>query len=274
MISITSNIDIAWPEAMKESNNVVNSSGDLENIIGVFECPFSEVAFNEGVTLYTIKTSLGSVFLLGVFCLIFLFWGGVFLARKKSITNYLIITFISIYLLILQSMIKFYTKAFHCVNIDGKNYLKSFPLLECGSKEHNSLINYCVIPVFLSLVVMPPLFYLYYLIKGRTNQENECYRSRAFLVTNGYKPEYFYWEFLILTKKIILLFISIFLNDRQLIACLLIVLFILFFNLLQINFKPYQFSSFNNIEIVQNNVVFLNFVVIIFFFSFRILLRF
>lgn len=266
MISITSNVEIAWPEAMKESNNVMNSSGDLENIIGVFECPFSEVAFNEGVTLYTIKTSLGSVFILGVFCFIFTFWGIIYVIKRKSMKNYLIITFISIYLLILQPMIKFYTKALHCVNIDGKNYLKSFPLLECGSNEHNWLVHFCVIPLFVFLVILPPLLYLYYLIKGRFNKEDETYRSRAFLITNGYKSEFFYWEFLILTKKILLLFISIFLNDRQLIACLLIVLFILFFNLLQINFKPYVFSSFNNIEIIQNNVVFLNFVVIIFFF--------
>ena len=266
MLSITSNVEIDWPDAMKESNNVMNSSGDLENIIGVFECPFSEVAFNQDVTLYTIKTTLGSVFLVGIFCLIFVFWGIVYVIKRKSTTNYLIITFISIYLLILQSMIKFYTKALHCVNIDGKSYLKSFPLLQCGSAEHDSLVHFCVIPLFLSLVVAPPLLYLFYLIKGRKDQECDTYRSRAFLITNGYKPEFFYWEFLILTKKILLLFISIFLNDRQLIACLLIVLFILFFNLLQINFKPYVFSSFNNIEIVQNNVVFLNFVVIIFFF--------
>ena len=78
-------------------------------------------------------------------------------------------------------------------------------------------------------------------------------------IFNGYKPEYYYWEIILIIKKVLLIFIGnfteFFPTDSKA-TILLIVLAIFIF--IQSRYKPYEAKVLNQIEFLSLFVTFLS----------------
>ena len=63
-----------------------------------------------------------------------------------------------------------------------------------------------------------PFLWLFFLFRQKNNFElNEMRTSWGFLV-NGYKREFYYWEILIIYRKMLIIFISVFITQFGMIA--------------------------------------------------------
>ena len=156
ILSLLTNIEISWPSLVDSGSQMVDFAGDLDRIVGVFECPFAEIGLTHEVSVYSVKVAAGTTFFIFFFVITFSFWGAYSFLKKAPVKNKIIISIISIYLLTLQPMIKFYTKNFHCIDINGRSYLKYYPYLECNviySIEKNALI------VFFYFFIAKEFFY-------------------------------------------------------------------------------------------------------------------
>lgn len=127
------------------------------------------------------------------------------------------------------------------------------------------MIQKIVLPGFLILIFLPLLLMLIYLILNRLKLHTADVRQKAFLIINPYKNTFFFWEYIILLKKISLIFSTIFLNNSPLISCLSLLAIIFVSSLMQVLFQPFKLREFNNLEQVQNMTIYFTFSAALFF---------
>ena len=113
------------------------------------------------------------------------------------------------------------------------------------------MIDFVVLPSFICLIVVPLSTMFIYLFKSRKNLEVTDIKHRLFVLVNSYKDRYFFWEYIILLKKIGLIFTSIFLNHRPIISCLSMLIIILISCVLLMIFEPFKRKEYNDLEITQ-----------------------
>ena len=65
----------------------------------------------------------------------------------------------------------------------------------------------------------------------------------------GYKKDYYFWEIIIAYRKVLIIFIAVYLTTFGVIAqALILLLLLIFFTFLTIKFKPYEKFAFQELE--------------------------
>lgn len=287
LVSIVSNIDIKWPDVLSSSstNNSTSSnpssSGlaaftDFGSLIGVFQCPMSEFAFKKGYSIFYVQ-----MILVGLTFIIMLIFNGAFwilfkLVKEKilkkghvELKNNFILTLIAIYTLMLQPVLNFYTKGFSCIEIQDDikivHFLKVAPQFECWEKTHMSLIKNVIVPFLFIFIIPPPILMLLYIRKNLVNYDHPQVMQRVFLVTIGYRKQFYYWEYVVLLKKIALIYITIFIRDEPLICVLSLIIVLLIFSYFHIMVSPYEYEFLNRLVFKQYIAVFVSYSVNLYF---------
>lgn len=81
---------------------------------------------------------------------------------------------------------------------------------------------------------------------------NTNMREKFGFLYKGYKLDSFYWECLIMYRKVAMIFISVFLNGiGAMVQALVVLLLLIFFILLTLHKKPYHSRKLNDLEIVS-----------------------
>ncbi len=85
-----------------------------------------------------------------------------------------------------------------------------------------------------------PFFAMVLLFKNRKKLSKLEIKEKYGFLFNGYNIDYYYWEGIIMYRKVILIFISVFISSYGLIAQALSVLFLLIFGIvINLKLKPY-----------------------------------
>lgn len=277
LFSVVSNIDIKWPSFFSSSSSS-SSPTSVTDFIGVLECPIASYALGHNFSIFYVEMVMLTLLFMIMLVGNLIFWFLFKVIRKKclkkpphtlgNLKNDIILTYIAIYVLMLQPLLNFYTKAFNCIEVgDGvtiEYFLKVAPEIQCWGDTHISLIKNVIVPFFLIFIIPPPLIMLYYTAKNYKSTKDEIIQ-RLFMVTIGYKPKYCYWEFVILLKKIILIYLSIFIRDEPVICVLTLLFVLLVFCNLHLIFKPYQYEFLNNLIVEQYVALFVCYSVFLYF---------
>lgn len=82
--------------------------------------------------------------------------------------------------------------------------------------------------------------------------ENEEIRERFGFLYNGYRLKRYYWESVVMLRKVAMIFISVFLRSQGTrIQALTVFLFLLFAAILTLKQKPYVNRKMNNLEVLS-----------------------
>ena len=139
---------------------------------------------------------------------------------------------------------------FSMENVEGVLYLKR----ELGSPaftlEHQVMMGVCGIYLFLfSLVV--PLVGLYLMYQVRHLQAERRVATMAGFLMDGYRVEVaWFWEFVILTRKLIILGISLFIAEPFMQSFIAIIVIIIALSI-QLFFHPFELIALNVLEIAS-----------------------
>ena len=139
---------------------------------------------------------------------------------------------------------------FSMENVEGVLYLKR----ELGSPaftlEHQVMMGVCGIYLFLfSLVV--PLVGLYLMYQVRHLQAERRVATMAGFLMDGYRVEVaWFWEFVILTRKLIILGISLFIAEPFMQSFIAIIVIIIALSI-QLFFHPFELVALNVLEIAS-----------------------
>ena len=122
----------------------------------------------------------------------------------------------------------------------------------CWKSEH---IRYSVFVAAPSLIIWGfgiPLVAWIVLSKNKKNLEMIDLREKYGFLYNGYKKSFYFWESVIMYRKIIIIFISVFLSEFGTITQALVVFLVLIlFLILNIKLKPFAFEVLNDMEMLS-----------------------
>ena len=143
----------------------------------------------------------------------------------------------------------------NCISLenDGNYILKSEMMIECYNDEHYWYLNYVVYPnIVLWLIVYPALLFLtllHYARSGRLETE-ECYIQFGFIFRE-YEPKVFYWEFVKMYMRVILLTISIFYEQNIALNEFLFQTILFVYTCVMIQKMPYNQRLFNKLNYID-----------------------
>ena len=124
--------------------------------------------------------------------------------------------------------------------------------IPCWKSEH---IRYSLFVAAPSLIIWGfgiPLVAWIILSKNKNDLESIELREKYGFLYNGYKKSYYFWESVIMYRKIMIIFISVFMGRFGTITQALVVFIVLIvFLILNIKLKPFAFEVLNEMEMLS-----------------------
>lgn len=100
-----------------------------------------------------------------------------------------------------------------CYEIESEYYILEDLKIQCWNEKHWNYVYLFTIPGFSLWVAFVPSAILYILIKKRKMINNPNFKSRLGFLCNGYKEKFFYWEIVLVYRKIAVAFIAVFMSS-------------------------------------------------------------
>ncbi|KAL4439057.1 hypothetical protein ABPG74_008832 [Tetrahymena malaccensis] len=233
-------------------------------LMNFFECPFivpiDELSciLNEQIANFQIPFQKLFYYLTGPIILIlgcFLVFKTV-LAFKNQIQNIYLLwiqTFFIVFYFNIQFLIKNGIQTLSCIVYDGTHYVSYSLSLECTSSYFNQAFIYVSIVTLLSFIpIITAKFLLYkkrYLLTKFENQRQLGFFSITF------DQKYYYWDFIILAEKVLLITFSELFRDNDNCKLALMNVVLLSYTFLQRQNKPFFNQYFNTFDSQISNLL-------------------
>mmetsp|Transcript_12326 Transcript_12326/g.23395 ORF Transcript_12326/g.23395 Transcript_12326/m.23395 type:complete len:263 (+) Transcript_12326:1-789(+) len=121
--------------------------------------------------------------------------------------------------------------------------------VKCWTQDHTELVLYFAIPSIIVWCITLPLICLAYLIRSRHKLETMNIKMMFGFLYHGYTPKHFYWEIIILYRKVILVCMSVFFTSSIEFQALSAFLLLLFCFFLQFSMHPFSMPQLNSLEL-------------------------
>mmetsp|Transcript_39833 Transcript_39833/g.35546 ORF Transcript_39833/g.35546 Transcript_39833/m.35546 type:complete len:162 (+) Transcript_39833:268-753(+) len=148
-----------------------------------------------------------------------IFWVIWFLIKKRSFSkdgfcNKMIATFIIVGFNQQPGIITDNLKSFQCQNLyrndTPERYLKEDYDILCFEGEHLSWALGFYLPLILFWMIILPVALIIILTRHRKKLANKDIKEKYSFLFRGFKLKYYFWEFIILTRKYLLMLIAVF----------------------------------------------------------------
>jgi Ca2+-binding EF-hand superfamily protein len=136
---------------------------------------------------------------------------------------------------------------FSTENIEGKNYLKFEVGTLASTKEHIAMMAISVVYLFFFSFSIPIVAF-YAMYYSRHNLKDRKFATIGGFLTDGYRSEVsWFWEFIVLMRKLVILSISLYVSEPFLQSFSAVVALVLALSL-QLYFQPYELFVLNMLE--------------------------
>lgn len=131
--------------------------------------------------------------------------------KEEMVTTIVVLLFIAH-----PNITKSMFSVFSCTEIVEDEYWIITNLdIRCWSDDHNFIVVAVALPSILLWSVGIPAICLFFLWKSRKSLHTVATRLRFGFLFNGYETHTYYWEFVILYRKICIICISVFLGNMS-----------------------------------------------------------
>jgi len=252
MVVVAASLNLNWPSFTKTFLSTQEMAGGMADQLFSFECIMKDVSIADSMGMYSSKLIVGAL-LPAALCLIaVLAWLFLRLLKRvellaaKIVTSFVIVVFI-----VHPSITKMMFSVYSCMTIlPGEQWLVSDLSEKCWTSNHTRMILLISLPSIAVWVLGLPTLVLLLLVKSR-HRLNESGRNLRFsFLYKGYEPQWFFWEFVILYRKIAIVASSVFLSVVSIKVQSLTVLAILLVSIyLQLRYQPFNDLTLNKLEV-------------------------
>lgn len=253
LVFLTTQFKLEWPSYVLEIFNVQKSASSVSEQIFSVDCYISKDGNSEASTdTYYTKLVFLALLPFIIFIVSLIFWIGICFVKdtwcylKREMLTTVVVLFFIVYPTIVQNMFLH----FSCISIDTKGtYLEQNTIVECWDAKHLKFTFIVALPgAFIWAFTIPTLVMLY-LTKNRRRLFDDKIKVIYGFIFQGYKQSCYYWEFVIMYRKIILIAISVFLSQISvLVQALTVMLVLLAFFFIQYIYRPYNTAHLNHME--------------------------
>ena len=183
---------------------------------------------------------------------------GILLRQGIKYKDLILTTFALVTLTCYADICKMTLAMFGCVDLgDGKTSTRVLFTdfrIDCDGTYHKTWIKNLASPVLVFFLFFYPIYIIFNIMRGvKTDEKNKIFRFKFGYFFYAYKRKFFFWDFVILARKLVLIFINSFFFSRitETIPYYPIVLVLFMMSLayiLQVNIKPWQNNDFQLIN--------------------------
>eukprot|EP00347_Sterkiella_histriomuscorum_P023840 403333206 len=263
LLAIATSFNFSWPDKLNEFFSSFKPVSQATQQILSFDCLVADTAnitsnspsggFAIVRTVY-IKMTLMAVlpFILAILC--FSVWWIISrkkkdasLLRTKAISSIVIVLFF-VYSSIVQSMLDM----FNCIDVDGESRLKIDLEVVCYKGQHSFWSLFVAVPGILVWGVGIPMLSYMLINKEKHRLDSIDIKAKYGFLYRGYKRKYFYYESIVMYRKTIIIFVSVFMVSFGVIVQALVIFILLIAGLSkQLILKPYQTYALNYLELLS-----------------------
>jgi hypothetical protein len=255
LVLLVTQLSLEWPSFVLSFFEVQNYSGSVDQQILSFECYLAgeDPQGDSYKTVYYKRLILLAVLPIIISVAVLVFWLTVFCIKKRKsiLRKELVATAVVLFFLVHPILIKEYFAFFSCRPLDGSElWLTSNLDIKCLDEQHSLYAFSVALPAILLWGVGVPSFILGILVKRRRSLGTLLMKCRFGFFYNGFKKTHFYWEFLILYRKMLIISLVVFIGNQSIpIQALSIMVVLLVFIALQYWQQPYTSSMLNTMEL-------------------------
>lgn len=249
MIVVAASLSLSWPALVRLFLNGQETVGSMAEQLFSFDCITQEFSPDRVSSTKLIAVSLlpAVLILLSAFA-----WAVIALCFKQTaIRAKVISSTVMILFLIHPSLTKLMLSDFSCREVlPGELWLTVDLAQRCWDSAHVREVLTVVLPGLIVWGFGLPALALGFLVKCRAQLTDKVISLEFSFLYKGYTEKWFYWEFVILYRKVALICSAVFFNSVSTLVQALSVLAVLLICLfLQLAVSPFAVSNFNLLEV-------------------------
>lgn len=248
---LMSSLQIKWPVDLLSFFEGLKLTGNATQFA------FSNECLAEGSTINYLyqKVVLVAVIPLIMILIAVIIWGPVALIKRN--TEYLrvhaicsvIVLLLSMQPIVLQSSLQVYP----CVEVEpGSLWLLHDMRIACWQGDHSAYALGVALPAILVWCVATPLLFWALLYRQRRNLNNPVNIRRIGFLYSGYHPRFYFWEFVVVLRKSVMVIIAnLMVTVQNKAQCLVALSALWLFLVLQYKATPFETHRFNRTEFLS-----------------------
>jgi len=252
MVIVAASLNLNWPSFVKTFLSTQEMAGGMAEQLFSFECLLHVFEVVAEVGMYSVKLVLGALLPLAVMLLAVAAWLLLCLLKKveqpfeKVVASCVVVLFI-----VHPSITKMMFSVYSCLEIlPGESWVIADLSEQCWTARHFKSVVFISIPSIAVWVLGLPTLVLGLLVRARMKLHELPQRVKFSFLFKGYDPKWFYWEFVILYRKIAIVSVSVFLAPMSVrVESLTILAILLAAVYLQLRYQPYNEETLNKLEI-------------------------
>ncbi|KAL4474731.1 hypothetical protein ABPG74_001427 [Tetrahymena malaccensis] len=182
-----------------------------------------------------------------------------FFIRSISLQHHCINLILLIYFFMFPSTLQTMLSILSCRLIGQKLYILSDVQFECLTNSHKTLIYTYIIPSLIIWVLIAPLVIILKIrshIKNINQGKNLRTRNIYDFIYSEYRQHKYYWEFVKLFKKALIIVILNYFDQYAVIQGILMSIIVFSYIVMVQNMKPHSNQNLNNLDL-ENNIIIL-----------------
>eukprot|EP00347_Sterkiella_histriomuscorum_P024148 403332142 len=264
LILLTASFNFAWPSMVVDFFSQLKPVAQVSNQIFSFDCFVDTRQTSEEMTdsskkddytsffrVYYLKLIIFAILPVGLMLLCQSFWAiyHKLFKIRSTIINKVMSTLVILLFLVHPSLVQYMFSNFQCKAIDGDYRVLDDLEVICWDNAHNFFSLFIAAPSIIVWGLGIPFFAFVLLRRNQSKLESIETRQKLGFLYRGYKFEQYYWEIVIMYRKIMLVFVQVFISQYGIIAQALIV-FVLLTIFIVINMKkrPFATTDLNDLE--------------------------
>jgi hypothetical protein len=249
MLMVASSLNLNWPAYVEKFLRGQQAAGNAADQLLSVECMLKQLfttdVYYTVMTLYVVLPAILLVLCAVWWLLATLLWRAEH-SRHKLVASLVLVIFV-----LHTSLTKVLFSAFTCRELlPGEYWLASNLSIRCWNTQHVNNLLSLAMPGILIWVIGLPTLTLLILVAYKRQLGDPLLRIQYSFLYKGYRSEWYFWEFVILYRKIVIVCTSVFLTtvsiEVQALSMLAVMLACLF---LQLYVRPFIGSSFNSLEL-------------------------
>ncbi|CDW85822.1 UNKNOWN [Stylonychia lemnae] len=251
LLMVVASFDFEWSQQIVEFFSTTQQIATISTQVFSFDCFLNDGKEAVHIRAFLMKQIiLASLpILLTLACISFWTIFKKIKQQTSTVWNKAMSSIVILLFLAHPSIVQYSFSNFKCKNIDGENRVLEDLEIVCWEQQHLFYTNFVSIPTVLIWGIGIPLFAYLILLKHRMKLENIDMRQKYGFLYRGYRTKYFYWEIVIMYRKIVIIIIAVFIGSFGVISqALLMLLILICFTMFNFKKKPFISQILNNLE--------------------------
>lgn len=251
LVFLTTQFELEWPSYVLELFYVQQSAATISEQVFSIDCYFVNSNSSNSSSLYFNKLAMYCILPIIIAVVSLVVWTLIGMAKGNFsyLSREFYTTTIVLFFLIYPNIVKSMFMNFQCTEFDIIGwYLDQNTAIQCWDAIHTKYSLIIAIPGIIMWAVGIPTLLLVIMSKKQRFLYRDNNRVIFGFLFNGFKSSKFYWEFLIMYRKIIIITIAVFMSSSTMLQALTVIILLIMSLYLQYSNKPYSQSELNHME--------------------------